>query len=94
MGLGDAGSLVRTWGRFSFPLDELTRRADIGLAATGGFRGSSYMDTPRAGSSNPAHLPSTYTAILILAILRADLSRLNRRGLWEFVNSCQEPDGS
>ncbi|KAG7539620.1 hypothetical protein FFLO_03496 [Filobasidium floriforme] len=67
----------------------------------GGFRGSSYMNTDKAGPStsaatpsNPAHLPSTYTAILILGILRADLSRLNRRGLWEFVNSCQEPDGS
>lgn len=40
-----------------------------------------------------AHLAMTYTALLNLAILRDDFSRLNREGLIDFVASCQQPDG-
>ena len=35
----------------------------------------------------------TYTAILSLAILRDDFSRLDREGLVEFIKSCQCEDG-
>ncbi|ODO11775.1 hypothetical protein I350_00559 [Cryptococcus amylolentus CBS 6273] len=56
-------------------------------------KGSTYMTTPNA-STSPAHLPSTYTALLSLAILRAPLDRLDRAGLVAFVRSCQSPNGS
>ncbi|WVQ70982.1 hypothetical protein IAR50_000507 [Cryptococcus sp. DSM 104548] len=62
-------------------------------APHGGFRGSTYMTTANAATS-PAHLPSTYTALLSLAILRAPLDRLDRPGLVAFLRSCQSPDGS
>ncbi|TYJ57561.1 hypothetical protein B9479_001643 [Cryptococcus floricola] len=45
-------------------------------------------------STSPAHLPSTYTALLSLAILRAPIDRLDRAGLVAFVRSCQSPNGS
>ncbi len=47
-----------------------------------------------ASSENPAHLPSSYTALLVLALLKADLSRLNATGLLDFLARCQEADGS
>ena len=70
--------------------------------AQGGFRGSPYMTTTTTTNTNtipqdthnPAHLPSTYTAILVLGLLRADFSRLNVDGLQQFLHACQEPDGS
>ncbi|WVR03318.1 hypothetical protein IAU60_000309 [Kwoniella sp. DSM 27419] len=62
-------------------------------APSGGFRGSTFMDTPNT-STSPAHLPSTYTALLTLAILRAPLDRLNIPGLTAFLRLCQAPDGS
>lgn len=61
--------------------------------ASGGFKGSTYMDTPNPTTS-PAHLPSTYTALLCLALLRAPLDRLNIPGLLCFLKSCQAEDGS
>ncbi|OXC71124.1 hypothetical protein AYX13_00542 [Cryptococcus neoformans] len=60
---------------------------------SGGFKGSTYMDTPNPTTS-PPHLPSTYTALLCLALLRAPLDRLNIPGLLYFLNSCQAEDGS
>lgn len=35
----------------------------------------------------------TYTALLSLAILRDDFSKLERKGLIQFVKSCQREDG-
>lgn len=60
---------------------------------SGGFKGSTYMDTPNPATS-PPHLPSTYTALLCLALLRAPLDRLNIPGLLLFLKSCQAEDGS
>ncbi|WWC85661.1 uncharacterized protein L201_000527 [Kwoniella dendrophila CBS 6074] len=62
-------------------------------ATTGGFRGSTFMTTYNDKTS-PAHLPSTYTALLTLSILRAPLDRLNISGLTTFLQSCQAKDGS
>ncbi|CDZ97303.1 Protein geranylgeranyltransferase Type I, beta subunit [Phaffia rhodozyma] len=76
----------------------------------GGFRGSPFTGpwkecggtdddgqpitlTPTL-SSNQAHLASTYTALLVLSILRAPLDKLNRPGLVAFLRSCQFEDGS
>ncbi|TXT10786.1 hypothetical protein VHUM_02291 [Vanrija humicola] len=58
-------------------------------APTGGFRGS---DGEPAGT--PGNLPSTYTALASLALLRAPLDRLDRPGLRSFLAACQAPDGS
>lgn len=41
-----------------------------------------------------AHLPSTYTALLTLALLRAPLDKLDIPNLISFLRSCQAPDGS
>ncbi|GAA5908245.1 hypothetical protein JCM6882_006780 [Rhodosporidiobolus microsporus] len=46
----------------------------------------SFLDFP--------HVIQSYTALLILAILNDDFSRLNRKGLLDFVGSCQNEDGS
>ncbi|WWD05999.1 hypothetical protein V865_004084 [Kwoniella europaea PYCC6329] len=62
-------------------------------APTGGFRGSTFMTTPNDKTS-PAHIPSTYTALMSLAILRAPLDRLDLPGLIKFFKSCQANDGS
>ncbi|WWC57956.1 uncharacterized protein I303_100491 [Kwoniella dejecticola CBS 10117] len=62
-------------------------------APTGGFRGSNFMTTHNDDTS-PAHIPSTYTALLTLSILRAPLDRLNIPGLINFLRSCQAKDGS
>ncbi|BEI79949.1 hypothetical protein CcaverHIS002_0104780 [Cutaneotrichosporon cavernicola] len=72
-------------------LDHTTRTGWINWlwelqAADGGFRGS-----PLPG---PGHLPSTYTALCSLALLRAPLDRLDRPGLMKFLRACQEEDGS
>ncbi|OXB38380.1 geranylgeranyl transferase type-1 subunit beta [Cryptococcus neoformans] len=66
---------------------------DMVSTTSGGFKGSTYMDTPNPTTS-PPHLPSTYTALLCLALLRAPLDRLNIPGLLYFLNSCQAEDGS
>lgn len=39
------------------------------------------------------NLIMTYTSILSLTILRDDLSRLDRRGVAQFVKRCQREDG-
>lgn len=39
------------------------------------------------------HMIVTYTALLSLAILRDDFTRLDRPGLVKFLGSCQRPDG-
>lgn len=39
------------------------------------------------------NLIMTYTSILSLAILRDDLSRLDRKGVIQFVKACQHDDG-
>lgn len=44
--------------------------------------------------ADPANLIMTYAAILTLAILRDDFSRLDKVGLRRFVSSCQKSDGS
>ncbi|KAF8158421.1 terpenoid cyclases/protein prenyltransferase alpha-alpha toroid [Crassisporium funariophilum] len=70
-----------------------------------GFRPSPFM-TPQHLSTNPLsdveygdydtpHIIMTYTALLSLAILRDDFSRLDRQGIVTFLRSCQRPeDGS
>lgn len=52
------------------------------------FRQSTYeseFDTP--------HMIVTYTALVALAILRDDFTRLDRRGLVKFLRSSQKEDG-
>ena len=39
------------------------------------------------------HIIMTYTALLSLAILRDDFSRLDREGLLQFLRACQRKDG-
>ncbi|BGP15903.1 geranylgeranyl transferase type-1 subunit beta [Rhodosporidiobolus nylandii] len=46
----------------------------------------SSIDTP--------HVIQSYTALLTLALLDDDFSRLNRQGLLDFLGSCQNEDGS
>jgi geranylgeranyl transferase type-1 subunit beta len=40
------------------------------------------------------HIIQSYTALLILALLDDDFSRLNRRGLLDFIGACQNADRS
>ncbi|KAI9069323.1 terpenoid cyclases/Protein prenyltransferase [Trametes sanguinea] len=64
-----------------------------------GFRPSPYMTpedfcgTPSSDCDNP-HLVMTYTALLSLAILRDDFSKLDRKGILRFLSACQQEDGS
>lgn len=66
-----------------------TPRDGANVTAGGGFRGST---GDPAGT--PGNLPSTYTALASLALLRAPLDRLDRPALHAFLASCQAPDGS
>ncbi|KAI0629999.1 terpenoid cyclases/Protein prenyltransferase [Trametes polyzona] len=61
-----------------------------------GFRPSPYV-TPEDGELSEydlPHLVMTYTALLSLAILRDDFSKLNRENIPHFLRSCQKEDGS
>ncbi|TEB39976.1 terpenoid cyclases/Protein prenyltransferase [Coprinellus micaceus] len=55
------------------------------------------LDTGLSWSSlkhDAPHLIMTYCALLLLAMLRDDFSRLDRPGLIKFLRTCQKPDGS
>ena len=39
------------------------------------------------------HLVMTYTALLCLAMLRDDFSKLDRPGILKFLGACQQEDG-
>ncbi|KDR82565.1 hypothetical protein GALMADRAFT_237942 [Galerina marginata CBS 339.88] len=68
-----------------------------------GFRPSPFMTGQRLSHEQPPieyteydtpHIIMTYTALLSLAVLRDDFSRLDRPGLLQFLRACQRPDGS
>ncbi|KAF6755843.1 geranylgeranyltransferase type I [Ephemerocybe angulata] len=70
-----------------------------------GFRTGTFMtpatpeqteaeQTPSYANYDSPHIIMTYVALLILAMLRDDFSRLDRRGIVKFLGSCQRPDGS
>ncbi|KAF8216446.1 terpenoid cyclases/protein prenyltransferase alpha-alpha toroid [Mycena galopus ATCC 62051] len=64
-----------------------------------GFRPSPFATpdslTPESYNNyNGPHLVMTYTALLMLAILRDDFSKLDRAGLVKFVRVCQRENGS
>ncbi|GBE85095.1 Geranylgeranyl transferase type-1 subunit beta [Sparassis crispa] len=63
-----------------------------------GFRPCAYM-TPaeipgKYSEYDTPHLIMTYTALLSLAILRDDFSKLDRPGILKFLRACQQDDGS
>ncbi|EMD39652.1 hypothetical protein CERSUDRAFT_150261 [Gelatoporia subvermispora B] len=63
-----------------------------------GFKPSAYM-TPQGGNDeygdyDAPHLIMTYAALLSLAILRDDCSKLNRTGIVQLIRACQHEDGS
>lgn len=55
-------------------------------------------DLPPRGAEesplSPAHLIQSYTALLVLALLSDDFTRLDRQALLRFVARCQNDDGS
>ncbi|TFK70535.1 terpenoid cyclases/Protein prenyltransferase [Pluteus cervinus] len=65
-----------------------------------GFRPSPFMTTAGIAEGyeytdyDTPHIIMTYTALLCLAILRDDFSRLDRTGLTTFIRACQREDGS
>ncbi|KAL4069965.1 terpenoid cyclases/protein prenyltransferase alpha-alpha toroid [Scleroderma yunnanense] len=66
-----------------------------------GFRPGPYMSVPgehdnvyAETSESAPQLIMTYTALLSLAILRDDFSRLDRPSLISFLKACQKEDGS
>ncbi|KAF5360902.1 hypothetical protein D9756_004953 [Leucocoprinus leucothites] len=65
-----------------------------------GFRPSPFMTLHPLESNleysdyDAPHLIMTYTALLALAILRDDFSKLDRSGLITFLRACQREDGS
>ncbi|KZO96764.1 terpenoid cyclases/Protein prenyltransferase [Calocera viscosa TUFC12733] len=59
-----------------------------------GFRGAPFLTGPSAAAQEPPHILMTYTALLSLAILRDDFSRLDRRRLIAFLKQTQLADGS
>ncbi|EIM19327.1 terpenoid cyclases/Protein prenyltransferase [Wallemia mellicola] len=65
----------------------------------GGFRGSLFMgkqeyDNDEIPPYDPSNLTMTYTAILLLALLRDDFSRLDVKGIIRSIEDRQKPDGS
>lgn len=68
-----------------------------------GFRPSPFMVAQGGPLAPPAdnyahcdtpHIIMTYTALLTLAILRDDFSKLDRSGMLKFLRACQREDGS
>ncbi|KAG0704867.1 terpenoid cyclases/protein prenyltransferase alpha-alpha toroid [Suillus ampliporus] len=64
-----------------------------------GFRSSSYMTTEKSATEeysdhDTPQIIMTYAALLSLSILRDNFSRLDRKGLLDFLRSCQNSDGS
>ncbi|KIM43086.1 hypothetical protein M413DRAFT_443899 [Hebeloma cylindrosporum] len=68
-----------------------------------GFRPSPFMTAKHLSESqkeleytdyDTPHIIMTYTALISLAILRDDFSRLDREGLLQFISACQREDGS
>ncbi|RDB14684.1 Geranylgeranyl transferase type-1 subunit beta [Hypsizygus marmoreus] len=65
-----------------------------------GFKPSPFMTAPPQAPGeaytnyDTPHIIMTYTALLSLAILRDDFSRLDRPGLLRFIRSCQRENGS
>ena len=83
-------------------------RADLAISTActrgGGFRGaplygpeSKLCSAERAGEAGPigsgGHLAMTYTALLILAILRDDFSRLDVKGIKLLLANSQQSNG-
>ncbi|GAC98047.1 hypothetical protein PHSY_005635 [Pseudozyma hubeiensis SY62] len=62
---------------------------------TGGFRGSpsSTFSPCSSSATGTANVAMTYAALLILAILQDDFSRLDRKALWRFIVALQGKDG-
>ncbi|KAJ7644650.1 terpenoid cyclases/protein prenyltransferase alpha-alpha toroid [Roridomyces roridus] len=66
-----------------------------------GFKPGPFMSSSSSNArpavpceQDPPHIIMTYTALLSLAILRDDFTRLNRPGLLHFLGACQNKDGS
>ncbi|KAJ7066578.1 terpenoid cyclases/protein prenyltransferase alpha-alpha toroid, partial [Mycena amicta] len=86
------------------PTDRENWREWIWEQQTHGVNGSGFRPSPFATPDSPTakpygaydgpHLVMTYTALLTLAILRDDFTKLDRTGLVKFVRSCQKEDGS
>jgi geranylgeranyl transferase type-1 subunit beta len=66
---------------------------------SGGFRPSPATDFGTASNEDnaiwdPAHMAGTFFALLILGLLRDDLTRVKRREILKWLNQMQRPDGS
>ncbi|KAJ3762747.1 terpenoid cyclases/protein prenyltransferase alpha-alpha toroid [Lentinula raphanica] len=64
-----------------------------------GFRPGPFMSGSTQGATahtdyDTPHIIMTYTALLTLAILRDDFSRLDKQGILSFLKACQREDGS
>jgi len=61
-----------------------------------GFKPGPYMSSIKEDSTegNVPQLIVTYTALLTLAILRDDFTRLDRAGIVQLLGACQREDGS
>ncbi|KAF9649787.1 terpenoid cyclases/Protein prenyltransferase [Thelephora ganbajun] len=102
--------LLNTLGTATKESERESWRNDIwGLQASGiwgsGFKPSWYMTSHDAGDDpqrlnkyesefDTPHMIITYTALVTLAILRDDFTRLDRPGLVTFLRSSQREDGS
>ncbi|GAK66255.1 geranylgeranyl transferase type i beta subunit [Moesziomyces antarcticus] len=80
------------------PLDEARELIDWVYdqqAPEGGFRGSpsTPFTTPAAGRVGTANVAMTYSALLVLAILRDDYARLDRTALLSYIAALQSEGG-
>ncbi|KAJ6591620.1 terpenoid cyclases/protein prenyltransferase alpha-alpha toroid, partial [Mycena vulgaris] len=84
--------------------DRASWREWIWEQQTQGPHGTGFRPSPFATPDSPLpepysdydgpHLVMTYTALLTLAILRDDFSKLDRSGLVKFIRACQRDNGS
>ncbi|CAK5280367.1 unnamed protein product [Mycena citricolor] len=80
-------------------MDRASWRSWVWEQYTGGSFGAGFRPGPFMSTNSPTpllapHIIMTYTALLCLALLRDDFTRLSRSGLAHFVKSCQKADGS
>ncbi|GAA5989695.1 hypothetical protein JCM10908_000595 [Rhodotorula pacifica] len=61
---------------------------------SGGFRGSDSLAAAAPCEADHANVIQTYTALSVLGLLGDDYERLDRDGLKQFLQACQNEDGS
>jgi len=74
-------------------MQEEQANVSLQLTVTDLVVSSSPLQPSQYSAFDTPHIITTYAALLSLAILRDDFTRLDRQGMVAFLRSCQRQDG-